>query len=150
MPAKVETTPALPGLSPVGGKPVIARFDGGHLSSDGGLLVLREVEQRLATQPFSAPETPELLALGLGQRELAAAQTAGRVVRLSGDVVLLPDGPARAMRVLACLPQPFTTSQARQALGTTRRVAIPLLEHLDAKGWTRRLDGSLREVASRR
>ena len=47
MPAKVETTAALPGLSPVGGKPVIARFDGGHLSSDGGLLVLREVEQRL-------------------------------------------------------------------------------------------------------
>ncbi len=47
MPAKVETTPALPGLSPVGGKPVIARFDGGHLSSDGGLLVLREVEQRV-------------------------------------------------------------------------------------------------------
>ncbi len=111
---------------------------------------LREVEQRLAAQPFSAPETPELLALGLGQRELAAAQTAGRVVRLSGDVVLLPDGPARAMRVLAGLPQPFTTSQARQALGTTRRVAIPLLEHLDAKGWTRRLDGSLREVAGRR
>jgi len=47
MPAKVETTPALPSLSPVGGKPVVARFDGGHLSSDGGLLVLREVEQRL-------------------------------------------------------------------------------------------------------
>ncbi len=47
MPAKVEPTPALPGLSPIGGKPVIARFDGGSLSSDGGLLVLREVEQRL-------------------------------------------------------------------------------------------------------
>jgi len=47
MPAKVVSTPALPGLSPVGGKPVIARFDGGQLSSDGGLLVLREVEQRL-------------------------------------------------------------------------------------------------------
>src|SRR6195952_3121041 len=47
MPVKVVSTPALPGLSPVGGKPVIARFDGGHLSSDGGLLVLREVEQRL-------------------------------------------------------------------------------------------------------
>jgi len=45
------------------------------------------------------------------------------------------------------LPQPFTTSQARQALGTTRRVAIPLLELLDGRGWTRRLDGSLREVA---
>ncbi len=47
MPAKVELIPSLPGLSPVGGKPVIARFDGGHLSSDGGLLVLREVERRL-------------------------------------------------------------------------------------------------------
>jgi len=27
--AKVEVTPALPGLSPVAGKPIIARFDGG-------------------------------------------------------------------------------------------------------------------------
>jgi hypothetical protein len=47
MPAKVESTPPLPGLSPVLGKPILARFDGGRLSSDGGLLVLREVERRL-------------------------------------------------------------------------------------------------------
>ena len=40
MPAKRETTPALPGLSPVYGKPIVARFDGGQLSSDGGILVL--------------------------------------------------------------------------------------------------------------
>ncbi|MCA1696097.1 MAG: transposase, partial [Actinobacteria bacterium] len=39
MPAKVESTPALPGLSPIGGKSMIARFDGGPLSSDDGLLV---------------------------------------------------------------------------------------------------------------
>jgi hypothetical protein len=37
----------LPGLSPVSGKAVVAKFDGGLLSSDGGILVLREVEQRL-------------------------------------------------------------------------------------------------------
>ncbi len=37
----------LPGLSPVSGKTIAARFDGGLLSSDGGILVLREVEQRL-------------------------------------------------------------------------------------------------------
>jgi hypothetical protein len=43
----VETTPLLPGLSPVAGKAVAARFDGGALSSDAGLLALREVEQRL-------------------------------------------------------------------------------------------------------
>jgi len=32
----------LPGLSPVSGKTVVAKFDGGLLSSDGGILVLRE------------------------------------------------------------------------------------------------------------
>jgi len=37
----------LPGLSPVAGKELVARFDGGRLSSDGGLLVLREIDQRL-------------------------------------------------------------------------------------------------------
>ena len=47
MPVRVEPTPALPGLSPVGGKAIVARFDGGCMSSNGGLLALREVEQRL-------------------------------------------------------------------------------------------------------
>ena len=47
MPVKVEPTPPLPGLSPAAGKSIIARFDGGQLSSDAGVLVLREVEQRL-------------------------------------------------------------------------------------------------------
>ena len=37
----------LPGLSPVLGKAVVARFDGGQLCSDAGVLVLREIEQRL-------------------------------------------------------------------------------------------------------
>src|SRR5919112_223762 len=47
MPVKVEPTPPLAGLSPVSGRPIVARFDGGQLSSDGGLLALREVERRL-------------------------------------------------------------------------------------------------------
>lgn len=37
----------LPGLSPVLGKAVVARFDGGQLSSDAGVLVLKEIAQRL-------------------------------------------------------------------------------------------------------
>jgi hypothetical protein len=37
----------LSGLSPVAGKKVVVNFDGGLLSSDGGIVVLREVEQRL-------------------------------------------------------------------------------------------------------
>jgi hypothetical protein len=47
MPAEVDPTLPLPGLSPVCGKPVVARFDGGRLSSDGGLVLLAEIERRL-------------------------------------------------------------------------------------------------------
>ncbi|NUL46248.1 selenocysteine-specific translation elongation factor [Cellulosimicrobium funkei] len=104
------------------------------------------LERRLAIHPFDAPEGDDLAALSLGAKELAAAERAGRILRLDGSVVLLPTAPARAMRELAGLDQPFTTSQARQALKTSRRVAIPLLEHLDSRGWTRRVDGLYREV----
>ncbi|WP_076263737.1 selenocysteine-specific translation elongation factor [Intrasporangium flavum] len=110
---------------------------------------LRRIEARMAEEPFAAPEQKELDASAIGPRELAAAVRAGRLVRLPGvpdDVYLLPVAPARAMRVLAGLPQPFTTSEARVALGSTRRTVIPLLEHLDARGWTRRVDGTHREV----
>ena len=47
MPVKVEPTPPLASLSPVAGKSILARFDGGQLSSDAGVLLLREVEHRL-------------------------------------------------------------------------------------------------------
>src|SRR5918995_981455 len=46
-PAMVDTTLSLLGLSPVCSKPLDVRFDGGVLSSDGGLLLFREVEERL-------------------------------------------------------------------------------------------------------
>ncbi len=54
----------LPGLSPVSGKTIVARFDGGLLSSDGGILVLREVEQRLLVADriaacIKAPRAPD-------------------------------------------------------------------------------------------
>jgi Transposase DDE domain group 1 len=47
MPASVETTAPLPGLSPVADKPIIAAFDAEGFSASGGLLTLREIEQRL-------------------------------------------------------------------------------------------------------
>jgi selenocysteine-specific elongation factor len=118
-----------------------ARDDLGHAEAAVG-----ELEARLRAEPFHAPEADELSELQLGARELAAAERAGRVLRLRDGVVLLPTAPALAMRALARLEQPFTTSEARQALCTTRRVAIPLLEHLDARGWTRRLDAGHREI----
>jgi len=107
---------------------------------------VRALEAQLARTPFAAPEAGDLAALGLGPKELAAAAAQSRLLRLPDEVILLPSAPALAMRELAALPQPFTTSEARRALGTTRRVAIPLLEHLDARGWTRRPDPGHREV----
>ena len=42
-----QTIAYLPGLSPVETKELCARFDGGRLSSDGGVLLLRGIEKRL-------------------------------------------------------------------------------------------------------
>jgi hypothetical protein len=68
----VDVTPFLPGLSPVQGKAVVARFDGGRLSSEGGLLALREIERRLGiADRFAAclkdPRMPEKVVHGLAQ-----------------------------------------------------------------------------------
>lgn len=52
----MQATPFLPGLSPVGGKSLTATFDAGRLSSDGGLVVLGEVERRLGlAETMTAP-----------------------------------------------------------------------------------------------
>ena len=105
-----------------------------------------QVRADLARHPFRAPEAGRLAALGLGPRELAAAARAGALVRLAGEIVLSPPAVADAARQLARLPQPFTLSQARIALDTTRRVAVPLLEHLDRCGVTVRLADDRRRV----
>jgi selenocysteine-specific elongation factor len=115
----------------------------------GAREAVESLRRRLAAEPFAAPEAPEVAALGLTQRHLAAAERLSLLLRVADGIVLLPDAPDIAVRRLTALPQPFTTSQARQALGTTRRVAIPLLEHLDATRRTRRVDGARRVVVAR-
>ncbi|GHF37381.1 selenocysteine-specific elongation factor [Amycolatopsis bartoniae] len=107
---------------------------------------VRTVEEWLAAEPFRAPEADELSDLKLGPRELAAAVRAGRLTRIADGVVLGPDAVERAAEVLATLPQPFTVSEARRALGTTRRIAVPLLEQLDARRITRRGDDGTRTL----
>jgi len=131
------------GLAMEGGRVRDPRLDIGLGEAEAGVAA---VEQVLRESSFAAPDRDRLAELGLGRAELAAAERTGRLLRLPDDVVLLPDGPAQAMRRLSTLDQPFTLSAAREALGTTRRVAVPLLEHLDARGWTRRVDDRLRTV----
>ncbi|NYH41128.1 selenocysteine-specific elongation factor [Micromonospora jinlongensis] len=107
---------------------------------------VRRVRAEYGDRPFRAPEADRLVDLGLGPREIGAAVRAGALLRLADNVVLLPDALDGAVRVLAGLPQPFTLSAARQALDTTRRVAVPLLELLDRRGATRRLPDDARIV----
>jgi selenocysteine-specific elongation factor len=100
----------------------------------------------LARDPFAAPDTERLRALGLDAKALATAARAGLLLRVADLVALAPGAADEAAATLAELDQPFTTSQARQALRTSRRVAIPLLEYLDRARITERLPGDLRRI----
>jgi selenocysteine-specific elongation factor len=110
---------------------------------------IRKVLDDLARDPFAAPDAARLRDLGLDAKALAAAARAGLLLRVADLVVLAPGADAAAARALAELPQPFTTSQARQALNTSRRVVIPLLEHLDRARITERLPSDLRRLRPR-
>ena len=142
----------------------LVRDSGGALVARGGRIArpgaapgfsnaarhaLDEVCRRLEKNPLDSPSVPELADAGLTREILAAAAAAGMVLRLPTEVILHPTAPEAARVVLAGLPQPFTLSDARQALHTTRRVAVPFFEHLDSLGITVRVDANHRRVADR-
>jgi selenocysteine-specific elongation factor len=104
---------------------------------------------RLAGPGFAVPTEEDLASAGLGAAEVAAAVRAERLVRLAPGVVLLPDAIGVAVTVLAGLPQPFTASEARDALGSSRKVIVPLLEHLARQGRTRRAPDGRHTVTGR-
>lgn len=99
--------------------------------------------------PFVPPDAERLRALELDRGILAVLCRHGALVELGPGVYLTPAAVADAAARLSGLDQPFTLSEAREALGTTRRVAVPLMEHLHRTGRTRRVDGdrhALRET----
>jgi selenocysteine-specific elongation factor len=100
---------------------------------------IRILRADLARAPFAAPDADRLRNLGLDLKSIAAAARVGLLLRVSDQIVLAPGADAKAAEILAGLRQPFTAADARQALNTTRRIAIPLLEYLDRAGITERL-----------
>ncbi len=118
------------------------RMVDGRLLPAGRLLppptqrLLDALLEELRADPFQAPGAERISALGLSASALRAAEATGQIHYLDGSLVLLPDTARRALDVLAALPQPFTAADARKALRTSRRVLIPLLEHLDRHGHT--------------
>jgi selenocysteine-specific elongation factor len=107
---------------------------------------VRILRADLAAAPFAAPDAERLRKLGLDVRAIAAAERAGLLLRISEHIVLAPGAAEAAACILAGIPQPFTAADARVALGTTRRTAIPLLEYLDRAGITERLPDDRRQL----
>jgi hypothetical protein len=67
-----DDAPFLPGLSPIAGTPVQVTFDAGRLTSDGGVLVLAEIERRLGIAERLArciedPRAPDRVEHGLAE-----------------------------------------------------------------------------------
>jgi selenocysteine-specific elongation factor len=129
------------------------RVEAGRVSSrravvlpDGVRRAVEAVRADLEVAPFAAPDANRLREVGLDDKGAAAAAKAGLLLRPAPGVVLLPGADRLAAKWLAELAQPFTTSEARVRLGTSRRVVLPLLAHLDRVGLTRRLPDDRRLV----
>ncbi len=91
----------------------------------------------LAAEPFTPPEPPD----DLGRNEVRELVRRGEVVEVGGVAFSASamDAAADVLRELfAEHPDGVTVAQVRDALGTTRKFVVPLLEHLDATGRTRR------------
>ena len=81
---------------------------------------------------------------GIGRDAIDAAARAGLVVRVSPDLVFLPVLIARAESIVTAAGDAgITVSAFREALGTSRKYAVPILEWFDQRSVTRR-EGDLR------
>jgi len=68
-----------------------------------------------------------------------AASRAGTVVRISPELVVAPSLVERAIALVhQHAADGITVSMLREALGTSRKFAVPLAEWLDGQGITRR------------
>ncbi len=110
---------------------------------------------RFRSQPWAAPSVKESEA-AIGAEVLAAMIELGQIVKLSEDVLLLPEtyqaAVKRVVDHLRASPS-ITVAQARDLFDTSRKYALALMEHLDSRGITRRVgDGRVlgSEPASQR
>jgi selenocysteine-specific elongation factor len=101
------------------------------------------VETVAAGEP-TPPTVAELLAAGIDRETIEAAVRAELLVRVSKDLVMTPGFVQQGREaVLAAGAEGITVSAFREALGTSRKYALPLLEHFDARGISRR-EGDVR------
>lgn len=100
-----------------------------------------EIRAALAMHPFDPPPRKQLIRDAAAQETLRFLCQSGEVLLLSEEVMLSATAFAELKaRVAQALRDrgTATTSELRQSLATTRRVLVPLLEHLDRIGLTTR------------
>ena len=109
-----------------------------------------EVEWRRVRDALEAdgPAVPRLKELDVDPELLHALLRQGRLIRISDDLVYLPEQLDGLMRRLADLPIRFTVALFRDTTGLTRKYAVPLLEWMDQQGATVRF-GDERSVPAR-
>ena len=95
----------------------------------------------LSARPLEPPARKELAPDSPTQQALRFLLQTGEAIDLGDDLVLPADGFARATGIVKEFLRKHgsaTAGELRQALDTSRRVVIPLLERLDKDGVTRR------------
>jgi selenocysteine-specific elongation factor len=101
----------------------------------------RIVRERLSSNPVEPPSPGELATTPDEKTALKFLQDGGEVITLSDKAILLVSGYQTCIdRVTACLNEKgkATAADLRDAIGTTRRILIPLLERLDKERITLR------------
>ena len=85
------------------------------------------------------PTAGDLVAAGFSREVLEAAARVGALVRVSPDFMMTPGFVELAERIVRETGTAgITVSAFRERLGTSRKYALPLLEHFDRCGLTRR------------
>jgi len=101
-----------------------------------------QAARTLLTESLAVPRAGQL---GLEEEQLHALVRRGDLVLVEADLVYLPQQVDEILTTLNELDEPFTVSTFRDAVGVSRRQAVPLLEWLDRTNRTVR-DGDLRTV----
>lgn len=101
-----------------------------------------KIRAMLAAKPFDPPARKEIAQDRHLQQALRFLIEQGEVVETGPDVVLSREAFNRMKDVIAAFiskNNPATVSELRQALHTSRRIIVPLLEQLDRERFTRRI-----------
>ena len=121
--------------------PVIARLSHRPALPPDLQLAATKIREALSKKPFDPLSRKEIALNPHAGQALRFLVEQGEVVEMGAEVVLLREAAERMRSdVIGFISQhgPATVSELRQELGSSRRVMVPFLEHLDRAGITRR------------